>query len=119
MKALLLLALSSSVAAAPTNIAGVWNISADVQGNPIAEKCTLTQKENVLTGPCDSDLGTNDATGTIDGDEVKLVHNATYSGAGLVFTYTGKVGADGTLSGKLDVDPWAIGTFTAKRETEK
>ncbi len=116
-RALLSLILVSSTAhAAP--LAGTWKISGDVQGYPIHETCTLTGDDASLTGTC-TGAKSYPATATRKGDMLTLKHGGEYQGQDLDLTFTGKLQADGTLSGSIDVQPLNYdGTFKATRTAD-
>ena len=114
---LLFLLVSTSAFAAP--LAGTWKITGDVQGYPINETCTLSGADDVLTGDCVGEKKVA-ATASRKGDVLTLVHPGEYQGQALTLTFTGKLQADGSLSGSIDVQPLNYdGTFTATRETPK
>ncbi len=108
--------LSASALAAP--MAGTWKLDGDVQGYPIHETCTLAGPDSALTGSCVGEK-TYPATATRKDDVVTLTHAGEYQGQDLTLTFTGKLQADGTLAGTIDVQPLNYdGTFTAKRSDD-
>ncbi len=115
--ALLLLLAASTALAAP--VAGTWKIDGDVQGHPIKEICVLTGEDAALTGTCAGEK-TYPAAASLKGDMVTLTHAGEYQGQALTLTFTGKLQADGSLSGSIDVQPLNYdGAFTAIRQTQK
>lgn len=105
--------LSASAIAAP--LAGTWKLDGDVQGYPIHETCTLAGADSALTGTCVGEK-TVPATATRKDDVLTLTHAGEYQGQDLTLTFTGKLQADGSLAGTIDVQPLNYdGTFTAKR----
>ena len=117
-RTLLTLLFLSSTAALAAPLAGTWKISGDVQGYPINETCTLTGDDTALKGTCVGQK-TYPATAVRKDDMVTLTHGGEYQGQDLTLTFTGKLQADGTLSGAIDVQPLNYdGTFTAKRVPE-
>lgn len=115
--ALITLLCASTAFAADSKMAGKWVITGDVQGYPINETCTLAGPDTKLVGKC-TGLKEVDATATFDGTTLTLKYPGEYQGQALDLTFAGKLQADGTLSGSIDVQPLNYdGTFTAKRDT--
>ncbi len=107
-----------ALAAAPddVDVTGNWTLSGEVSGVTVNETCTLAQKATVLTGSCKTDTGNYDTTGKLDGKTATFKHGGTYQGTDLTITYTGKLNADGSMSGTMDVDPFNVtGSFNAKK----
>ena len=100
------------------DITGTWSISGEVSGTQVTETCMLIQKDTALTGTCDTSTGKYATTGKIDGTTATFKHGGTYEGTDLTITYTGKVNADGSMTGTMDVDPFNVtGSFSAKKGT--
>lgn len=116
--ALALFAAVPTLASAPPelDISGTWVITGDVQGNPVNETCRVTQTDVALSGQCDTESGKWDVKGKIDGRTATFTHPGKYQGMDYVATYTGKVAADGTMTGTIDVDPFNVtGSFSGKK----
>ena len=116
--AIAVLAATPAVAVAPADVDlnGAWALSGDVQGVSVVETCNFVQKDAVLTGSCDTSTGKYDTAGKVNGTNVTFHHGGKYEGSDLTITYTGKVAADGSMSGTMDVDPFnASGSFSAKK----
>ncbi len=113
------LAATAPRAAAPdVDLSGTWSISGDVQGVGVEETCTVVQQDAALSGSCDTSTGKYDLRGKLDGRTATFSHGGKYQGSDLTITFTGKVGADGTMTGTMDVDPFnATGSFSAKKGT--
>ena len=121
MIALMCLMAAPAVASAPgdVDLTGSWTLNGEVAGTSVVEHCTLAQKDTALTGSCTTDTGKYDTTGKTDGKTATFKHGGNYQGTDLIITFTGKVAADGTMSGTMDVDPFNVtGSFTAKKSTE-
>ena len=122
---LTLLAALHAPPAAPSrgaadSVAGAWQITGDVMGNPLKELCTLKQTGTALTGKCTrtDDNSTLDVTGEVKDGKVTFKHGGDYQGAALTMVYTGTLPAPGAASreikGTVEVQPFgATGTFTA------
>ena len=111
------LAATAPKAAAPdVDVSGTWSISGDVQGVGVEETCTVVQQDVVLSGSCNTSTGKYDLKGKLDGHTVTFNHGGKYQGSDLIITFIGKVAADGTMAGTIDVDPFnASGSFSAKK----
>jgi hypothetical protein len=115
----LLVAAAPAVASAPdaVDVSGTWHISGEVSGQSVDDVCTLKQADTALTGTCNSMGKTWDTKGKVDGKTVSFTHDGQYQGDKITLTYTGKLASDGSLSGTLDVDPYAVtGSFAAKKD---
>lgn len=112
-----LLLVATTATAAP--LAGTWKIDGDVQGHPVKETCTLAGPDTALTGTCAGEKSYA-ATASRRGDMVTLTHAGDYQGQALILTFTGKLQADGSLAGAIDVQPLNYdGSFTAARQMLK
>ena len=119
MRRLLLATLFAAMPALAAPLAGTWKIDGDVQGYPIKETCTFTGADTALTGTCVGEK-TVAATATRKDDTVTLIHPGEYQGQALTLTFAGKLQADGSLRGTIDVQPLNYdGTFTATRDLPK
>ena len=99
-------------------VTGTWTLSGEVSGVTVNDTCPLTLKDPALTGTCDTSTGKYNTTGKIDGKTVTFKHGGNYQGTDLTITYTGKLNADGSMSGTMDVDPFNVtGSFSAKKDT--
>ena len=107
-----------AIAAAPgdVDLTGTWSLTGDVAGTQVNETCTLMQKDTALSGSCDTSTGKYNTTGKIDGKTATFKHGGNYQGTDLTITYTGKLNADGSMTGTMDVDPFNVtGSFSAKK----
>ena len=106
-------------AANAADVSGSWHVTGSVSDTPIDTTCTLTQKDNALTGTCvrKADGKSVDATGSVKDDAVAWHYNSEYNGDPITVTYSGKLAKDGTISGSIVVDPYnATGDFTATKK---
>ncbi|MGI4756415.1 MAG: hypothetical protein ACRYGF_06145 [Janthinobacterium lividum] len=107
---------AAALAPADVDLSGTWTVAGDVQGVAVEETCTLVQQDVVLTGSCDTSSGKYDVKGKIDGKTATFSHGGKYQGSDFVMTFTGKIGADGAMTGTMDVDPFNVtGSFSAKK----
>lgn len=116
---LLLLATVSSLSAqAPPIGVSNWTFSGNVQGVMWDEDCKFTvDAANKITGTCKVEGTEYPVTGTIDGTALSFSHASVYEGSPLTLMFKGKIAADGTASGDIDVTPNAVsGMFTGKQK---
>lgn len=112
----LLFAAVSAVAFAPATLTGKWQVHNSVEGNESDQTCTFTQTDADLSGSCTSDNGTVTVTGKVDGEKITWSYKSEYEGTPLTVEYEGKLAADSTISGSVNVPEFsAEGDFTAKR----
>ena len=110
--------IASFQAANAADISGSWHVTGSVSDNPVDTTCTLTQKDNALTGTCVRKDGKSvDATGSVKDDAIAWHYNSEYNGDTITINYSGKIGKDGTISGTIVVDPYnATDDFTATKK---
>ena len=111
-----LLALAPAVAAA-ADMSGAWKIdgSFDAMGIKYSITCTLKDDGGKLSGPCKSDQGDVQATGTEAGGKAELAYDTTYNGGPVHLDYKGAFQPDGTVKGEIDTAQ-ANGTFVATKQ---
>ena len=109
-------AFAGSVAlAADANVTGDWTMTVETQqgtGNPTFK---LKQEGTKVTGTYKGMLGEAAVTGTVTGNEVKLVYQANAQGMELTVTYAGTVDGN-TMKGKVILGDFGEGTFTGKKD---
>ena len=117
---LLASALHAAPGAAPTadSLTGTWQITGDVMGNPLNERCTLAQASTKVTGTCKNtdaaDAKAFDVTGEVKDGKVSFSHGGDYQGQALTITYTGALATAKSLKGTVEVMPFGVsGQFTA------
>jgi hypothetical protein len=116
-----LLATASTEVAAQVNVAGAWTMEVTTDaGGTTTPSLTLQQDGTALTGHYASEtLGEADVTGTVDGQRVTINFTADLQGQEVPVTYVATVGADGVMTGTIDLaGGLATGTFTARRANE-
>ncbi len=116
------LAVASAPAVAQTaNVAGAWTMEVTTDaGGTTTPSMTLQQDGTTLTGRYTSEtLGDADVTGTVEGSKVTINFTADLQGQEVPVTYVATLGADGVLTGTIDLaGGLATGTFTARRSNE-
>jgi hypothetical protein len=123
---LLTAGILSAVASAPAgaqtaNVAGTWTMEVTTDaGGTTTPSVTLQQDGTNLTGHYSSEtLGEADVTGTVEGNKVTINFTADLQGQEVPVTYVATLGADGVLTGTIDLaGGLATGTFTARRANE-
>lgn len=114
---LIALAVAPGLAAAQVDVSGTWQMTVNTDNGVTNPTMTLSQEGTALTGSYSSEaLGTSDVRGEVDGNSVTISFTASLQGQAIPVVYTGMLGEDGTLSGRLDIaDGMLTGTFTATR----
>jgi hypothetical protein len=122
-RAAIVLALAAAVthadeaAAQTANVAGTWNLQVVTDQGTTTPTLTLVQDGDELTGRYSSaTLGEAEVTGTVTGSSFTVTLNASMQGQSIPVTYTGALGADGKLTGKIDIAGGMMGgDFTGTR----
>jgi hypothetical protein len=104
----------AAVTAVAADVAGTWNVDGDVVGNPVKFACTLTQDGEKLTGTATLEGKDIPVTGTAQDAAVTFEFDSEHQGTTYHLVFTGTVGDDGGLKGKIAV-AGVEGTFTAKK----
>jgi len=95
------------------SITGSWKLHQSIAGNDSDSSCTFTQKDNALSGTCDSPQGSAKFSGTLDGKRITWSYASEYNGSPLTLKYDGTFDA-GKITGTVTVDPFGVsGDFTA------
>lgn len=105
--------LTVSVADDPS-ITGHWQIHNSVSGNESDEACTFTQKEQDLTGDCNTTTGAVKISGKVDGKKIKWTYKSEYNGTPITVTHEGSFDSATKIKGTISVPEFsAEGDFTA------
>lgn len=83
------------------SIAGQWKVAIDVSGNGAGFTCTIAQEGKDLKGNC----GT---LGELTGIAKDGVYTWGTTGGQSALTFTGKLNADGNLTGTVDVLAYGV-----------
>jgi hypothetical protein len=102
--AFLLLAAAGLFAATddPT-LTGKWQVQRSAAGNESRQDCTFTQKDNDLTGTCNSDRGTVGITGKIAGKNVNWSYKSDSQGGLVTVNHKGTIESPDKITGTLTV----------------
>jgi hypothetical protein len=105
---------ASSTSAA--SLTGDWTMSLQLDQINATPALTLKQDGEKLTGTYTSQqYGKFPLTGTVKGSEVAFAVTLSVEGNSVAATYAGKVQADGTIAGSVDIGGMMSGAFTAAR----
>jgi hypothetical protein len=97
-------------------LSGKWRVHQSIAGNDSDSECTLTQKDNDLTGSCTGAEKPVEIIGKVDGKKVSWSYKADYNGTPLTVKFAGTLDS-GKITGDVTVDPFsATGDFTASME---
>ena|SRR5215471_3753044 len=109
-----LLAAVLAHAADTPSLSGKWQVHLSIAGNESDQTCTLTQKENDLTGSCVTTRGTVQISGKIDGKKVAWVYKSEYEGNPLTINFAGTMDSPTKIAGSVKVEEFSVeGEFTA------
>jgi hypothetical protein len=109
---------SIALAADSTSISGKWKVHTSVAGNENDMSCTITQKDNQLTGTCKAEGPEGNLSGEADGKKIKWTYNSEYNGSPVTSKYSGTFdSAANQITGTLTVEEYSVdGDFTASPE---
>jgi len=117
--AILMLVLSLSAARgaaqAKIDVTGKWAFNVETSAGAGAPTFTFKQDGEKLTGHYTGTFGEADLTGTVKGADITFSFTVDAQGNSLKETYTGTADKD-TMKGKLVIEGFGEGTFTAKRQ---
>jgi hypothetical protein len=103
------------LSAQAVNVTGKWVF--DVQTDQGSGTPTITMKQDgeKVTGHYSGQLGENEITGTVKGNELTFSFSGDLQGQSFKVVYTGTVEKD-TIKGTVDLGGVATGTFTGKKQ---
>ena len=109
----------SKPAAAPApvvaNIAGTWIVTTETQLGAQDTKMVVNQNGNDIKGTLESQLGTTDFTGAVQGNEVRWGFDFNAQGTDLRIDYSGTLDGN-NMTGKAVFGAFGEGAFTAKKQ---
>ena len=113
--ALLLAAISlCAIADDAAPLTGKWQTYQLIAGNESTQSCTFAQKDTELTGSCNSERGTVQITGKVEGKKVIWSYKSEYNGTPLTVIYTGTLESTTKIAGTVSVPEFSVdGEFTA------
>lgn len=102
-------------AQAKVDVTGKWAFNVETAAGAGTPTFTFKQDGEKLTGRYTGAFGEADVTGTIKGADITFSFAADAQGTAVKSTYTGTVDKD-TMKGKLVIEGFGEGTFTAKKQ---
>ncbi len=111
----LFLVAACSLSLAASDISGRWQITGDVDGNPVKSACTIKQDGAKLTGTCTTEGKDTPVAGELNDQKVTFHYDVEYQGDTYTLNYTGTLQSDTEMKGDIDVSG-ASGDFTAKKD---
>ncbi|MFI5193232.1 MAG: hypothetical protein ACHQD7_04225 [Chitinophagales bacterium] len=96
------------------NLQGRWDVEVEFYSSKNHFAWVLEQDSNWLQGVHTSTFTTQNISGTIEGDQVKLRSPEALPGDHVSFTYTGAISGD-SISGSIYLVEYGTAKFTAKR----
>ena len=104
------------VASAQADITGAWLVTVNSPQGRMDLETTFKQDGEKVSGAVTSPMGSVDFTGTIVKNELAVNYSVPVQGQTLEIRMTGKVGADDTMAGALDLGGMMQAEWTAKRK---
>ena len=101
--------------AAKVDVTGKWVFAVETAAGSGTPTMTFKQEGEKLTGHYNGTFGEADLTGTVKGADITFSFIADAQGTAVKSTYTGAVDKD-TMKGKLVIEGFGEGTFTAKKQ---
>jgi hypothetical protein len=113
---LLAVAAVLAPAADDASLSGKWQIHRSAAGNESQQDCTFTQKDSDLIGSCNSDRGTVEINGKVDGKSVTWTYKSDSAGGPVTVVYKGTVESATKITGTVTAVEFSVeGVFTAAR----
>ena len=100
---------------AKVDVTGKWAFNVETSAGAGSPTFTFKQDGEKLTGHYTGTFGEAEVTGTIKGADITFSFAADAQGTAVKSTYTGTVDKD-TMKGKLVIEGFGEGTFTAKKQ---
>jgi hypothetical protein len=105
-----------ALAADDTSLSGNWQVDSAAGGSQSRQACALTQKANELTGTCNSERGTVELKGKVDGKNVTWTYKTDSPGGLVTVVYKGTIDSADKMAGTLLAVEYSVeGEFTATR----
>ncbi|MBS1827496.1 MAG: hypothetical protein JST93_19430 [Acidobacteria bacterium] len=103
-------------ASAQDSLSGKWQIQRSAAGRESTQQCTLSQKENALTGECSTDRGAIRISGKVDGKNVTWTYKSDSEGGAVTVVYNGAIESASKITGTVLAVEFSVeGDFTATR----
>ena len=105
---------SAATSAQTSSVAGEWDAAYNTPGGPRAFKLVFAVDGEKITGTAKRSNGDVPLTGTIKGDDISFNYPISYTGNGVLLSFTGKVKGD-TMGGTVFFNEAASDEWSAKR----
>ena len=109
---------TTELAAAGTDISGHWDLDVEFFSSASRHQLYLEQQGNWIGGVHISDFSSQEITGVVEGDQVKLSSAMRQPGNGIPFLFLGSISAD-AFSGSIHLGEYLTAKFTANRSSYK
>jgi hypothetical protein len=97
------------------NMVGLWDMEVEYFSSKVTQHLFIdTQDGNWITGLFKTEFSSRPFTGSIDGNEVKILCNLYWPGDRILTTMQGSI-SSGVLSGEMDFHEFNTAKFTAKK----
>ena len=97
------------------NMVGLWNMEVEYFSSKVTQHLFIdTQEGNWITGLFKTEFSSRPFTGSIDGNEVKILCNLYWPGDRILTTMQGSI-SSGVLTGEMDFHEFNTAKFTAKK----
>ncbi len=97
------------------NMVGLWDMEVEYFSSKVTQHLFIdTQEGNWITGMFKTEFSSRPFTGSIDGNEVKILCNLYWPGDRILTTMQGSI-SSGVLTGEMDFHEFNNAKFSAKR----
>ncbi|MDP2415118.1 PLP-dependent transferase [Daejeonella sp.] len=97
------------------NMVGQWDMEVEYYSSKVTQHLFIDNQDgNWITGIFKSDFSSRPFSGSIDGNEVKILCNYNVPGDRILTTMQGSINS-GVLAGEMDFDEFNTAKFTAKK----
>ena len=108
---------SKDMKAPASNLSGTWDVDVKFYSSEGKHKLFIEQDGNWIKGTHQGGFATNDMSGSIEGDFVKLQSSVRMTGDSIIYTFTGNLSGD-KISGDLFMGEYRSAKFTATKNNK-
>ena len=109
---------STDLSTAEVDISGKWDLIINYPSSRSRHRLSLSQDGNWVEGSHVSEFATQDITGVVEADQVKLRSAVSQPGDSVPFLFSGKLSGD-TMSGSIHLGEYLTATFSADRSSNR
>lgn len=109
---------STVLSTAEVDISGKWDLIINYPSSRSRHRLSLSQDGNWVEGSHVSEFSTQDITGVVEADQVKLRSAVSQPGDSVPFLFSGKLSGD-TMSGSIHLGEYLTATFSADRSSNR